>query len=97
MWAVAANDMKALKLLSNMKDVTFDRTSLLDISKLLGHQEIKCFLGENPNLKIYYNQVFCDFEITYKDLTFPCHKNFLANQSSPFRALIEDKTRKNLP
>ena len=97
MWAVVANDIKALKLLVNMKDVTFDRPGLLSLAKLLGRQEIKCFLDENQTLKIYSNQVFCDFEITFKDRTFPCHKNFLANQSSPFRALIEDKTRKNLP
>jgi len=97
MWAVAANDLKALKELASMEEIIFDKPILLNLAKLLGRQEIKCYLKDNQNLKIYTNQVFCDIEITFKEFTFPCHKSFLANISSPFQGLIEDKTRQNLP
>ena len=97
MWAVAANDLKALRKLASMAEVIFDKPILLKLANLFGHQEIKYFLKENQNLKIYSNQVFCDFEITFKEFTFPCHKSFLANLSSAFQGLIEDKTRQNLP
>jgi len=97
LWAVAANDLKALRELAGMAEVTFDKSILLNLAELFGHQEIKCYLEDNRCLKIYTNQVFSDFEITFKEFTFSCHKNFLANISSYFQDLIEDKTRKNLP
>jgi len=97
MWAVAANDLKALKQLANMKEITLDKPILLNLAELFGHHEIKCYLEENQHLKIYFNQIFSDFEITFKERTFPCHKNFLASLSDPIQALIEEKTRKNLP
>jgi len=97
MWAVAANDLKALRKLASMAEVILDKPILLKLAKLFGRHEIKCFLEDNQNLKIYTNQVFCDFEITFKEINFPCHKNFLANLSGPFQGLIEDKKRKNLP
>ena len=97
MWAVVANNLKALRELADMADVTFDKPILLDLAKLFDHQEIKCYLEDNPYLRIYTKQVFSDFEVTFKELTFPCHKSFLANLSSHFQGLIEDKTRKNLP
>jgi len=97
LWAVAANNLEALRELATMKEVFFDKPLLLDLANVLGHQEIKCYLEDNECLKIYCNQVFCDFEISFKERTFPCHKIFIANQSKPFQALVEDKLRQNLP
>jgi len=97
MWAVAANDLKALRELTGMAEVIFDKSILLNLAELFGHQEIKCYLEDNRYLKIYTNKIFSDFEITFKEFTFSCHKNFLANISSYFHGLIEDKTRQNLP
>jgi len=97
MWAVAAKDLNALKQLTNMEEITIDKPVLLDLAALFGHHEIKCYLEENQNLKIYSNQMFSDFEITFKERTFPCHKSFLSSLSGPIQALIEEKTRKNLP
>jgi len=97
MWAVAANEPKALRELAGMAEVTFDKSILLNIAKLFDRREIKCYLEDNPYLRIYTNQVFSDFEVTFKEFIFPCHKNFLANLSSHFQGIIEDKTRKNLP
>jgi len=97
MWAVAANDLSALKQLDSMEEVSLDKPILINLAKLFGHQEIKCYLENNQHLKIYTNQVFCDFEITFNEMTFPCHKIFLAKQSEPFQALIADKMKRNLP
>jgi len=97
MWAVAANDLEALNQLANMKEVILDKPTLLNLTELFGHYEIMCYLEENHYLKIYSYQIFSDFEITFKDRTFPCHKSFLASLSDPIQALIEEKTRKNLP
>merc|ERR1719427_2023836 len=80
-----------------MVGITPDKAILLNLANLFGHQEIKAFLEDNPNLKIYSNQVFCDFEITLKEKSFPCHKIFLAKHSEPIKALIEEKMRQNLP
>ena len=82
MWAVAANGLK--ENLPSMEDITTDKPILLNLAKLFGREENKCFLEYNANLKVYINQVFSDFEITFKESTFPCHKSFLANLSSPF-------------
>ena len=97
MWAVAAKDLKALDQLVKMEGITVDRDILLNLADLFGYQEIKAFLEENSNLKIYSKQVFCDFEITLKEKSFPCHKIFLAKHSEPIQALIEEKARQNLP
>jgi len=97
MWAVAAKDLKALRQLAKMEEVIFNKPKLLNLAKLFGYQEIKCFLENNSNLKIYSNQLFCDFEVTLKEKTFPCHKIFLVNYSEPFQALIGEKMRENLP
>ena len=97
MWAVAAKDLKALRQLAKMEGITPDKAILLNLANLFGYQEIKAFLADNSNLKIYSNQVFCDFEITLKEKSFPCHKIFLAKHSEPMRGLIEEKIRQNLP
>jgi len=97
LWAVAANNLNALRELANMKEVFFNKPMLLDLANLFGHLEIKCYLEDNEYLKIYFNQVFCDFKISFKERIFPCHKIFIANQSNPFQALVEDKLRQNLP
>merc|ERR1719427_2618540 len=80
-----------------MVGITPDKAILLNLANLFGHQEIKAFLEDNPNLKIYSNQVFCDFEITLKEKSFPCHKIFLAKHSEPIKTLIEEKMGQNLP
>jgi len=97
MWAVAAKDLKALKQLENMLDINFEKPILINLAALFGHHEIKCYLEENHELNIYFTQVYSDFEITFNERVFPCHKNFLANLSSPFLALFEEKRKKNLP
>merc|ERR1712025_271567 len=93
----AAKDLKALKQLEDMLEFNLDKHDLINLAALFGHHEIKCYLEENQNLNIYFTQVCSDFVITFKERVFPCHKNFLANLSSPFQALFEEKRKKNLP
>ena len=38
MWAVAAKNMKALKLLENMLEINFDKPILIKLAALFGHQ-----------------------------------------------------------
>ena len=97
MWAVAANDLNSLRHLDNVLEINLDKPMLLNIAALFGHHEIKCYLEDNQDLNIYFTQIYSDFEITFNERVFPCHKNFLANLSSPFQALFEEKRKKNLP
>jgi len=97
MWAVAAKDLKALKQLAVMGNVIFAKPTLRNLAELFGFIEIKCFLEDNQNLKIYANQILCDFQVVINNRIFPCHKIFLAKHSEPFQALIESKMRQNLP
>jgi len=97
MWAVAAKDLNALRQLAQMEGITVDKAILINLADMFGYQEIKAIIEDNSNLKIYSNQVFCDFEITLKEKSFPCHKIFLAKHSEPIRVLIEEKIRQNLP
>ena len=91
LWALAAKDTEALKLLARMDEVTIDLEKLRLWDKVIfnGEMSLALFHLENPLVKFYEEEIDTNFQVVCQGRELRCHKQILAARSEYFRGLVD--------
>ena len=91
LWALAAKDPEALKLLARMDEVTILWEELRKMDEVLfnGEMSLPLFHLKNPLVKFYEEKIDTNFQVVCQGRELRCHKEILAARSEFFRRLID--------
>jgi len=91
LWALAAKDTEALKLLARMDEVTIEWERLRKWDEVIfnGKMSLALFHLKNPLVKFYEEEIDTNFQVVCQGQVLRCHKEILAARSKFFRRLID--------
>ena len=91
LWALAAKDIEALKLLARMDEVAIDWEKLRKWDEVIfnGEMSLALFHLKNPLVKFYEEEIDTNFQVVCQGRVLQCHKEILAYRSEFFRRLID--------
>ena len=89
LWALAAKDTEALKLLARMDEVTIDWEELRKFDEFLfnGEMSLSLFHLKNPLVK-YYEKIVSNFQVVCQGRELRWHNEILAARYEFFRGLV---------
>ena len=90
LWALAAKDTEALKLLARMDEVTIEWEKLRkwDEEIFNGEMTLSLFHLKNPLVKFYEEEIDTNFQVVCQGRVLRCHKEILAARYEFFRGLV---------